>query len=131
MAEVHAAAFARPWDAAAFSALVDQPGVLALGDEDGFILIRTVADEAEILTLAVIPESRRRGLGRVLVQAAAAKARAAGATRLFLEVAEDNTAATALYRQAGFIQVGKRTGYYPREDGVDAAALLLALNLID
>lgn len=131
MAQVHTAAFERPWDAAAFAALIAQPGVTALGDADGFILIRTVADEAEILTLAVIPAVRRRGQGRALVQAAAIQARAAGAQRLFLEVAEDNAAATALYRQAGFAEVGRRARYYPRTGGEDAAALLLALNLVD
>lgn len=131
MAAVHAAAFDRPWDAAAFQALMDQPGVLALGDEDGFILLRMAADEAEILTLAVRPEARRRGQGRALVRAATIQARLSGAGRLFLEVAEDNAAAGALYRQAGFVEVGRRPRYYPRTDGPDAAALLLALNLPD
>ena len=126
MAAVHAAAFERPWDAAAFQTLIDQPGVLALGDDDGFILIRMAADEAEILTLAVRPDGRRRGLGRVLVEAAGAAARHLGAERLFLEVAQDNTAALALYRGVGFIEVGRRRAYYPRPDGTAADALVLA-----
>lgn len=131
LAEVHATAFERPWDAAAFASLLGQVGVVTLGDADGFILIRTVLDEAEILTLAVRPEARRRGQGRVLVQAAARTARAMGAQRLHLEVAEDNAAAVALYAAAGFEPSGRRPGYYAREGGPAVAALLLALNLSD
>jgi len=129
MAQVHAAAFERPWDAAAFAILLAQPGVEALGDAEGFVLIRMVVDEAEILTLAVAPGARRQGYGRALVEAAAARALAMGAERLFLEVAEDNAPAQDLYRAAGFTEAGRRPGYYARPDGPDAAALLLARNL--
>lgn len=131
LAEIHATAFERPWDAATFENLCEQAGVLALGERDGFILIRTVADEAEILTLAVRPEARRRGVGAGLVRAGADAARSAGATKLFLEVAEDNPTALALYRSAGFVEDGRRKGYYPRPEGPSAAALLLSLNLSD
>jgi ribosomal-protein-alanine N-acetyltransferase len=129
LAEVHATAFDRPWDAATFEDLCRQPGVVALGDGDGFILMRTVVDEAEILTLAVRPETRRRGLGADLVRAGAETARARGAVKLHLEVAEDNAAALALYRSAGFTEKGRRKGYYPRREGPPVAALLLSLNL--
>lgn len=129
LAQVHAKAFERAWDIETFQTLCGQDGVVALGDSDGFILIRTVADEAEILTLAVRPEARRRGLGAGLVRAGADAARARGADKLFLEVAEDNTAALALYRSAGFVEDGRRKGYYPRPDGPAAAALLLSLKL--
>lgn len=131
LAEIHATAFERPWDAATFENLCEQAGVLALGERDGFILIRTVADEAEILTLAVRPEARRRGVGAGLVRAGADAARSAGATKLFLEVAEDNPTALALYRSVGFVEDGRRKGYYPRPEGPSAAALLLSLNLSD
>ena len=96
-----------------------------------FILIRAVLDEAEILTLAVRPEARRKGYARGLVEAAAALARAAGVCQLYLEVAEDNAAALALYRATGFVEVGRRPGYYARVGGPDVAALLLALKLAD
>ena len=129
LAEVHATAFDRPWAAATFQILCGQDGVLALGDRDGFILIRTVVDEAEILTLAVRPEARRRGLGADLVRAGADASRARGAVKLFLEVADDNAPALALYRAAGFVEDGRRKGYYPRPDGPAASALLLSLKL--
>lgn len=129
LAEVHATAFDRPWDAATFEGLCGQTGVEALGDGDGFILIRTVAGESEILTLAVRPEQRRRGLGHSLVEAAALAARNLGAEQMFLEVAEDNAAALALYRRAGFEAAGRRRGYYPRETGAAVDALLLVRKL--
>lgn len=131
MAGVHAAAFKRPWDAATFATLLAQPGGLVLGDDDGFILARAVLDEAEILTLAVRPSARRRGFGRTLVEAATAHLRNQGVRTLHLEVAEDNDAALALYRATGFVEVGRRPGYYARAPGPDAAALLLARDLND
>lgn len=129
LAAVHAEAFASPWDASAFEGLLGQAGVLALEAPDGFILLRVVADEAEILTLAVRPTARRHGLGADLVSRGAAAMAARGATRLFLEVADDNTAAHALYTRAGFTEAGRRPGYYARLDGGRRDALILALNL--
>lgn len=129
LAEAHAAAFPAPWDGAAFAVLLDQDGVFALEDPGGFILLRAVADEAEILTLAVRPAARRRGLGARLVREGGTAAAARGATRLFLEVAEDNAAALALYTKAGFAEAGRRPGYYARAGGGRRDALILALNL--
>ena len=63
LAGIHAAAFSAPWDAASLADLLAQAGVFAIEVPEGFILLRTVVDEAEILTLAVRPEARRRGLG--------------------------------------------------------------------
>jgi ribosomal-protein-alanine N-acetyltransferase len=128
LADIHATAFEASWTAAAFADLLGQTGVFGLvTGADGFILCRVVADEAEILTLAVRSEARRRGLARALVHAANDAAKLRGSTRLFLEVAEDNTAAISLYRSAGFASVGRRRGYYPRPDGSAVDALVLAL----
>ena len=127
LAAIHAEAFDAPWDAAAFADLLAQPGVLAFVEPDGFILIRVAADEAEILTLAVRPAARRRGVAARLTARAVVAARAGGATRLFLEVAEDNTGARALYEALGFLLAGRRRGYYARKDGPAADALILAL----
>ena len=129
LAALHAEAFDRPWDAAALRDLLSQTGVLTEAEADGFILIRVVADEAEILTLAVRPAARRRGIASRLTAQAARSARALGATRLFLEVAEDNAPARALYTSLGFQPVGRRRGYYARPDGPPVDALMLALNL--
>src|SRR5690606_32388544 len=97
---------------------------------DGFILMRVAADEAEILTLAVRPAARRAGLGGRLVGEGVLTATARGAGRVFLEVAEDNAAARALYARTGFAEAGRRRGYYARADGGRRDALLLVLNLV-
>lgn len=129
LAALHAAAFAAPWDASAFEALLNQPGVVVIEQAEGFILIRAVADEAEILTLAVHPAGRRQGLGARLVREAGTMMAACGVTRLFLEVADDNTAARALYGREGFVEAGRRPGYYARPDGRRRDALIMALTL--
>jgi ribosomal-protein-alanine N-acetyltransferase len=126
---LHAEAFDAPWDAAAFAALLDQPGVFAAGTPDGFILMRVVADEAEVLTLAVRPGARGAGLGGRLTDDGVAGAMARGARRIFLEVAEDNAAARAVYARRGFAEAGRRPRYYARADGSRRDALLLVLNL--
>jgi ribosomal-protein-alanine N-acetyltransferase len=128
LAAIHEAAFpdGESWGVAMLAAQLGQPGVFALVDEaGGMILVRVAADEAEILTLAVAPEARRAGLGRALLAAACAAARDAGAARLFLEVAATNQAARALYGAAGFLQIGRRRRYYA--DGGDALMMSLAL----
>lgn len=129
LAALHAVAFAEPWGATDFAALLSQAGVFAVDEPDGFVLMRVVADEAEILTLAVRPQARGRGLGGRLVGQGATEAAARGATRLFLEVAADNGPALALYARAGFLEAGRRPGYYARPEGRRQDALILALNL--
>jgi ribosomal-protein-alanine N-acetyltransferase len=118
-------AFDAPWSEGEFRDLLNSAGVLALLDDDGFMLLRALADEAEILTLAVAPAARGRGLGRALVEAGAQAAAAAGAETLFLEVAADNAPALPLYAAAGFERVGERRGYYPRPGGAAADAYTL------
>ena len=132
LARIHAVAFEEPWNADAIAVLIASPLVFALqagAPPIGFILARSVAGEAEILTLAVDPSDRRRGVGCALVEAAAATALAAGAQTLWLEVAQDNTPARSLYARAGFEQVGRRPAYYRRPGGpVDALLLRRHLN---
>ena len=136
LADLHDRAFERPWDAMAFEALLKSPGVFAvMGEagepavEKGFILCRSIAGEAEILTIAVDPAARRRGWGGALVEMAAGIAAETGSEAMFLEVAADNSAAIALYAATGFARVGLRKGYYPHPDGArDAVVMRRALN---
>ena len=131
LAAMHSSAFEDPWGAAEIGALLDGPGGFALIAEEasGFILCRAVGGEAEILTLAVEPAARRRGLATALVEAAAKIAGDKGAEALFLEVAEDNTAAIALYQSARFTWAGRRPGYYRRADeATDALVMRRWLN---
>ena len=131
VAALHAACFVEGWSAASIAALLAGPGAFGLlavsdGEPAGFILVRQAADEAEILSLAVRPAWRRRGLARRLLAVALERLVAAGTRRLLLEVAEDNVAARRLYQGAGLTPVGRRPGYY-RSAGGATAALVLAL----
>lgn len=131
MAATHAAAFtqSRPWSAAEFTALLDSPLVFVIGDPRCFALIRVVADEAELLTIATHPDHQRQGLARSLMRDWQVQAATRGAASAFLEVAADNASALALYLGEGFAEMGRRKGYYPRkgQPAVDAILLSRAL----
>jgi len=143
LAGIHAAAFAgagRPWSGPEFLALLGEPAValrLAHSGQGeslaavGFALFRAVADEAELLTLSVLPEAQREGIGAGLLAACEDGARAAGAARLFLEVAAGNAAARALYGRAGYRECGRRKGYYLHPDASrdDAVVMQKALSI--
>jgi len=128
LAEIHASGFDSPWSAADLRALIEAPGAIALLAKDdrpfAFVLLRAVAGEAEVLTLATAPDRRGEGAAAALMAAAIALAEAAGAQTLFLEVAEDNRPARALYAKLGFEAAGRRRAYYKRgETAVDARVL--------
>ncbi len=134
----HRAAFApqgeRAWTRQDIAELVASPGVsgvflLGDGKEIGFALWRVAVDEAELLTIAVDAGHRRRGAGRTLLEAVIGRARAGGATTLFLEVGADNPAACSLYEQSDFHTVGRRSGYYRRGDRPAVDALVMRLDL--
>lgn len=124
LAALHGESFAQGWTVKALTDLLGTPGACAFWTDDGFVLARAAGGEAEILTLAVRPAARGKGLGRALLQAALAQASKDGAGVMFLEVGTDNPAALALYAGLGFAKVGQRKGYY---DGGDALILSLAL----
>jgi ribosomal-protein-alanine N-acetyltransferase len=130
LAAIHAACFppAERWDADALATQIGLPGAFGLlHPEGGMALGRVAADEAEILTLAVLPQARRRGVGAALLRAAHARAASAGARRMFLEVAASNASALTLYAGVGYRPVGHRRGYYA--DGGDAAVLACAISV--
>ena len=138
-ARLHRDAFApmgeRPWTRQDMAELLATPagGGLILridGQDAGVVLWRTVADEAELLTLAVDANHRRRGVGTALLGEVIDRSHRQGARLLFLEVGVDNPAARSLYSQAGFIEVGRRAAYYQRPTGF-ADALVLRLMLSD
>ena len=129
LADIHAASFAEPWSASALGELLASPGAFGFGGDDGFTLARVVADEAEILTLAVRPERRRCGIGAALVHAAAEHALRLQARRIFLEVAIGNAAARQLYAGIGFGEVGRRAAYYGIAANKREDALILRSNL--
>ena len=128
LALVHAQAFpdGERWGPQAMALQLGLPGAFGwVAPEGGFVLARVAADEAEVLTLAVLPEQRRHGLGRALLDQAMRTAGEQGARAMFLEVAEANRAARALYDGAGFLEVGRRRRYY--RGGGDALVLRAAI----
>lgn len=135
LARLHALGFYRGWPCEDFSAYLTQRETPAYVATDarrrvaGFAMIRLAGDEAELITVAVDPKWRNRGIGGALLDAVFADLMMTPARRMFLEVAEDNPAAIALYRRKGFREIGRRAGYYARAGGEPATALVMAHDL--
>ena len=130
IAALHAASFKRGWGEDEFHTLLADRAVMAhratVGTAPvGFILSRLAAGEAEILSVAIAPNWRGRGFARPLLDLHLRRLAGLGVRAVFLEVYEHNAPANALYRRAGFHQVGRRQGYY---DG-EATALVLRRDL--
>jgi len=131
LSRLHSACFEEGWSAEAFERLLAAPNVVALASLDdtgrhtGFVLLRHAADEAEIVTIAVLPPSRRSGIASALLEAATGILKEGGVGMLFLEVAEDNVEACAFYEAQGFRQVGSRPGYYRRAGGDPVTARVM------
>jgi ribosomal protein S18 acetylase RimI-like enzyme len=137
-AALHARCFEDAWPLQAFAGILAMPEVLAAvavehdGAQElpmGLALIRSLGLEAELLTVCIVPQYRRRGIATELLNRAAQRAHKLGADTLFLEVDETNDPAQALYTSWGFIAVGRRPDYYRRPNQVPAAALILRADL--
>jgi ribosomal-protein-alanine N-acetyltransferase len=123
IAASEAAAAAHPWSAGAVRGALEAHGGHALlavrgGALLGHLIGQVVLDEAELWSVATLPAARRAGVGRALLREAHALWRAMGATVAHLEVRDDNHGARALYAGEGWVEVGRRRGYYA--DGEDA-----------
>lgn len=139
IAELMAAAFDSRFGEAWSGAQV--AGALAIGDTFahlarrqgravGFSLTRRLLEEAELMLVAVTPEARGEGIGRLLLNGAMTESRRRGADRMFLEVRANNDGAMALYKAAGFEIVGRRANYYRGATGERFDAITLARDLI-
>jgi len=127
LSSLHAQCFSDVWGAAYIASLLATPGAFALVDDcrTGFIIMRVGGDEAEVLTLAVAPAARRRGVASELVASAVLHAERVGARSLFLEVDCTNFPALALYKRLGLTEVGRRKAYYSGPSGARHDALVL------
>lgn len=136
LALMHRAAFPEePWDAAALRRLLALSGTFGYlawqsGEPAGFVLARDLGEEVEILSLGVVPDYRRQGVGRALLDAVVAEAGRRRVGSVVLEVAVANGTARRLYAAAGFVQVGRRPRYY-RHAGQDGDGLILRRAIID
>lgn len=128
-------AFGEAWTRSQLSGILPMAGVFLMLAIDraenavaGFSLFRTVADESELLLIAVMPGAQRRGIGRLLLDDFVERARAARLRRIHLEVRDGNPA-IAMYRAAGFSPVGRRRNYYHAVSGNRYDAITLACEL--
>lgn len=130
--EIHQRAFAHVWDTATFIGFLKDKHYFGymlrlIGQPDrilGFIICRLVADEAEIITIAVHPNFRQRGIGHHLMDATFRHLYHERAASLFLEVDENNDAAYKLYKKFDFQIVGRRPAYYKSENGRTNALIM-------
>lgn len=136
IARLHGELFDPPWDEASVLTLLEHPAATAFVASAGappmvagFIMSQLAADEAEILSLGVIPSMQRNGIGAQLVEGLCRSLRRAEIKRLFLEVSDDNRAARMLYAKLGFAEIGRRKAYYQRAAGQTADAINLSLAL--
>jgi [ribosomal protein S18]-alanine N-acetyltransferase len=130
IAAVHGVSFQRGWGEDEIQRLLIESNVVAHRATHGrkligFIVSRRAAGEAEILSVAVVPAWRGRKLSRALLDLHLRRLAGVGTRAVFLEVGKDNAPARALYKRAGFQEVGQRQGYY--SGGV--AALVLRRDL--
>ncbi|MCA1653324.1 MAG: GNAT family N-acetyltransferase [Sphingomicrobium sp.] len=122
--------FGEAWTRSQCAGILPMSGVLltiartGADEAQGFSLLRTAADEAELLLIAVAPKARQQGIGRRLLDHFIGHAEHCGATRLHLEVRDGNLA-VRMYRAAGFETSGRRRNYYRGHDGTQFDALTL------
>ena len=135
VAKLHAHGFYRGWPREDFAAYISGEGTPLYVACDakrkiaGFAMLRHLGEEAELITIAVDPKWRKRGVGVALLRALIDDLLMSPAKKLFLEVAADNVAALKLYGKFGFQKVSERKGYYPRPDGTPATAIVMARDL--
>jgi [ribosomal protein S18]-alanine N-acetyltransferase len=127
--------FSDPWSVESFESALSMDRMRVLVAEEraergagggdattllGYVLALVLGEEAEIADLAVAPEARRRGIGRLLLERVLEDLETRGVGEVYLEVRESNLAARALYASLGFTAVGRRVGYYrqPTEDAL-------------
>lgn len=124
--------YGEAWTRSQCAGILPMNGVLLMlargregGETIGFSLTRSVADESELLLLAVMPANQGEGIGRTLLEQFIDRARSDGLARVHLEVRDGNPA-IAMYRAAGFEPVGRRRKYYHARDGRNFDALTFA-----
>lgn len=113
LARTHAAAFGgNGWPETDFTNYLNDPTILISGDDFCFGVFRMVGPEAEVLTLATCPDAQNTGRATAMMARALNQLKARGVEDVFLDVAEDNTPARALYARCGFVQFAIRNNYY-------------------
>ncbi|NMH67159.1 ribosomal protein S18-alanine N-acetyltransferase [Shewanella salipaludis] len=128
MAQIEAQAHSHPWSeanlATCFGSLYRVLG--AFHDESlvGFAIVQQIVDELSLLDICIAPEQQGKGLGRLLLKAVIEQAIQSQAVVILLEVRASNVAAQRLYLSSGFVESGRRKGYYQSDTGHEDAILM-------
>jgi ribosomal-protein-alanine N-acetyltransferase len=131
LAAIHSRCFTQGWSAQAFADLFSVNGtqaLLAQGNK-GFGIVRILGEEAEIITLAVLPEHQKQGIGKAVTKAMLRLAEGQGVKSVFLEARKSNEAAQALYANAGFEIISMRKDYYSNPAGSSEDAVIMRRSL--
>jgi len=121
VAQIERSCFGDPWSEESFRRLVGVPPAIflvALFPPDnaiaGYVVAFSVEEDAEVLNVAVEPRFRGKGLAGQMLDGALIELGGRGVRTAFLEVRESNSAARALYKSRGFLEIGRRSKYYRR-----------------
>lgn len=131
LAELHKGCFYKGWSHLEFESFFERAGVFAAiayhADKKpvGFVLCWVIEDQCDLLSMGVLHDYRRDGVGLMLLDYAVREAGHLGANYLSLEVNVNNTAAHQLYEAQGFEKFSVRKGYYTNADGTKADALCM------
>ena len=131
---VETAAYSHPWSRGNFidslaSGYTAELRLDGSGQLIGYFVALPGFEETHLLNLSVAPALQRTGHGQAMLQRLLAQSRKRGDQALWLEVRPSNQPALALYRAAGFLQVGCRRSYYPADGNRREDALVLRLGL--
>lgn len=135
LTEIHKKCFPRYWNREAFTDFFSVKGTCAFLVEENenpvaMVVYRVSFDQADILTLAVLPQWRRNGLAEKMLGEILGGCKISGVKKIFLEVEEVNIAAFNLYEKSGFKQIGRRKLYYQQLDGSYTDALVMEKKLV-
>ena len=131
LAQLHKSCFAKGWSYLEFESFFERAGVFAAvafhkqKGEVGFLLCWKIEDQCDLLSMGVLPDYRRDGVGIMLLEYALEYAADLGAKAMVLEVNVNNTAGQTLYEQHGFEKFSVRKDYYSNLDGTRADAICM------
>jgi ribosomal-protein-alanine N-acetyltransferase len=128
VAEVERSAHPFPWTRGNFADSLAAGYGAWLAQEDGrligYAVMMSIVDEAHLLNISILPELQRAGRGSAVLVHLFDLARTQGAKRMMLEVRPDNASGLGLYRHHGFVEIGRRRGYYPGHEGREDAIVM-------
>ena len=127
---IHKQCFPNYWNSLEFADMFLINGTWAIIYANlGLGILRIICDEAEIITIATLPEYRQQGIGKKIVQSIIGLAKEQNVKEVFLEVRESNIVAQKLYLSNGFTIIATRKNYYHNEDGSFENALIMKKKL--